>query len=57
MWKLQLTSEESSVDTVKELLEAQSDGDVVEELPAPRYGVLFDKVTFYFMLDTMMIEL
>ncbi|PSS32749.1 Serine/threonine-protein phosphatase 7 long form like [Actinidia chinensis var. chinensis] len=43
MWKLQLTSEESSVDTVKELLEAQSDGDVVEELPAPRYGVLFDK--------------
>ncbi|GFY83856.1 hypothetical protein Acr_03g0006300 [Actinidia rufa] len=43
MWKLQLTSEESSVDTVKELLEAQSDGDAVEELPAPRYGVLFDK--------------
>ena len=57
MWQLQLTSEESSVDTVRELLEAQSDGDLVEEPPAPRYGVLFDKVTFSLMLDAMIIEL
>ncbi|XP_028058101.1 uncharacterized protein LOC114261975 isoform X1 [Camellia sinensis] len=39
-WKLQLTSEESKMDTIKELLEEQSDG---EEVPAPRYNVLIHK--------------
>ncbi|XP_058214757.1 uncharacterized protein LOC131326154 isoform X2 [Rhododendron vialii] len=41
VWKLLLTSEESKMDTIKELLEAQSDG---EELAAQRFNVSIDKV-------------
>ncbi|KAE9447534.1 hypothetical protein C3L33_20558, partial [Rhododendron williamsianum] len=40
VWKLLLTSEESKMDTIKELLEAQSDG---EELAAQRFNVSIDK--------------
>lgn len=40
VWKLLLTSEESKMDTIKELLEAQSDG---EELAAQRFNISIDK--------------
>lgn len=45
MWKLQLTSEELKMDTIKELLEAQSDA---KELAAQRSNVSIEKVLALF---------
>lgn len=51
MWKLLLTSEESKMDTIKELLEAQSDG---EELAAQRFNISIDKVLFPFCVSNIL---